>query len=355
MAHHPHIFIQPVNATIEMAKTQYYDIYFLPNLLYYNIVIIQLEYYSEYSRVSISSFRLFFTLIFISIFALLHFYYFITNSNYSEVVFQSQIIKFSHGGLLLPRKRRELSTTGIYHVVIKGTNSQLLFEERKDYIKYLDIIEYQKSKCDFKLFAYCLMNNHVHLLIQTTTTPLSSIFEKINTTYSCWFNMKYQRSGPLLNGRYHSEPVNDYSYLLATLRYIHCNPVKAGLENHPGENHFWSSYLSYTHSLQDFVDTSFVLEQMGGLEDFIKFHETQNSDDCLDIHKIRARIPDDVAMSIIKEICKVEATTSVSEIPSVERNRLVRLCKKRGVSARQLNRLTGIPRGIIDRILANKL
>ena len=167
--------------------------------------------------------------------------------------------------------------------------------------------------------------------------------------------MKYQRSGPLLNGRYHSEPVNDYSYLLAALRYIHYNPVKAGLENHPGEIHIWSSYLSYTHSLQDFVDTSFVLEQVGGLENFVKFHETPNSDDCLDIHKIRTRIPDDVAMSIIKEICKVEATTSVSEIPSVERNRLVRLCKERGVSARQLSRLTGIPRGIIDRILTNRL
>lgn len=219
----------------------------------------------------------------------------------------------------------------------------------------MDILEYQKSKCNFKLFAYCLMSNHVHLLIQATTTPLPSIFERINTTYSCWFNMKYQRSGPLLDGRYHSEPVNDNTYLFSVLRYIHCNPLNAGLESHPGEKHMWSSYLSYTHSLQDFVDTSFVLEQMGGLENFIKFHDVHKTDDCLDIHKIRTRIPDDVAMSIIKEICKVNATTEVSELCSVERNRLIRLCKKKGVSARQLNRLTGIPRGIIDRILANKL
>ena len=255
----------------------------------------------------------------------------------------------------MPRKKRELSITGIYHVVIKGTNSQLLFEERKDYLKYLDILEYQKSKCDFEIYAYCLMSNHVHLLIQTASTPLASIFEKINTTYSCWFNMKYQRSGPLLDGRYYSEPVNDYDYFACVLRYIHCNPLKAGLENHPGENHEWNSYLSYIGETKDFTDTSFVLEQMGGIINFEKFHKECATDDCLDIHKIRKRIPDDVAMSIIIETCNVKTTTAVAELHTIDRNKYIRLCKEKGVSARQLNRLTGIPRGIVDRILANKL
>lgn len=255
----------------------------------------------------------------------------------------------------MPRKKRKLSLTGIYHVVIKGTNSQLLFEERKDYLKYLDILEYQKSLCDYKIYAYCLMSNHVHLLIHISSTPLEIVFRKINTTYSCWFNMKYHRSGPLQDGRYYSEPVDDIRYFLCVLRYIHYNPSNAGLEKCPGEKYEWSSYCSYTQSLPDFTDTSIVLEKMGGLGNFIEFHNTPSPDDCLDINKIKRRIPDDVAMTIIKEICNVEATTAVAEFSTLHRNECVRLCKEKGVSARQLNRLTGIPRGIIDRILANKL
>ena len=255
----------------------------------------------------------------------------------------------------MPRKKRELSFTNIYHVVIKGTNSQLLFEDRKDYLKYFDILEYQKSQCDFKLYAYCLMSNHVHLLIQNTSTSLASIFRKINTTYSCWFNMKYKRSGPLLDGRYYSEPVNDYEYFACVLRYIHCNPVKAGIESHPGENHEWNSYLSYINKTKDFTDTSYALGQMGGISNFVKFHSEYVANDCLDIDKIRKRIPDDVAASIITETCKIKVTTAVAELHTVDRNKYVRLCHEKGVSARQLNRLTGIPRGIVDRILANIL
>ncbi len=216
-------------------------------------------------------------------------------------------------------------------------------------------MEYQKSLCGYKIYAYCLMSNHIHLLIHTSSTPLELVFKKINTTYSCWFNMKYQRSGPLQDGRYYSEPVDDIRYFLCVLRYIHYNPSKAGLEKYPGEKYEWNSYFSYTQSLPDFTDTSIVLEKMGGLENFIEFHNSSPSDDCLDINKIKKRIPDDVAMAIIKETCNVEATTDVAELSTIQRNQYVRLCKEKGVSARQLNRLTGIPRGIIDRILANKL
>ena len=255
----------------------------------------------------------------------------------------------------MPRKKRVLSATGIYHVVIKGTNSQLMFEEKRDYLKYLDILEYQKSECDFKVYAYCLMSNHVHLLIHSSSTPLDIIFKKVNTTYSCWFNMKYRRTGPLQDGRFYSEPVDNEEYFLCVLRYIHCNPAKAGIEKYPGEKYEWSSFFSYADSLDDFVDTSVVLEQIGGLNNFMEFHSSSNNDDCLDINKVKKRIPDEVATAIIKEICNVTATTDVSKFPTMKRNGYVRQCKERGVSANQLNRLTGIPKGIINRILANRL
>lgn len=256
----------------------------------------------------------------------------------------------------MPRRKRQLSPSGTYHVVIKGTNSQLLFEEKSDFLKYLDILEYQKEQCNYQIYGYCLMSNHVHLLIHISTIPLDIVFKKISTTYSCWFNMKYQRSGPLQDGRYYSEPIDNINYLLCALRYIHYNPVKAGLETHPGEKYQWSSYASYTTSIQDITDTAMIIKEMGGIENFIEFHEAPHSEDnCLDIEKIRKRIPDDVAINIIKEACNVKNPTAISEFSTIKRNECVRLCKSKGVSAYQLNRLTGIPRGIVNRILADKL
>ncbi len=119
----------------------------------------------------------------------------------------------------MPRKPRAISESNIYHVVIRGADRQQMFEEKNDYDKYLDILSYYKKECQFEIYAYCLMSNHVHLLIHTSNTPLATVFRRINTRYAVWFNMKYDRTGFLQQGRYYSEPVNDERYLLT------CSPL----------------------------------------------------------------------------------------------------------------------------------
>ena len=134
----------------------------------------------------------------------------------------------------MPRHSRRKSSTRTYHIVIKGADRQLLFEEKNDYIKYLNILEYFKSECKIEIFAYCLMSNHVHLLIRhPVDIPLETVFRRINTTYAIWFNMKYNRTGFVQNNRFFSEPVEDLSYFLNVVKYIHYNPTKAGLEHAP--------------------------------------------------------------------------------------------------------------------------
>lgn len=134
----------------------------------------------------------------------------------------------------MPRHSRTKSGTRIYHVVIKGADRQLLFEETKDYMKYLEILEYYKQECNFEIFAYCLMSNHIHLLIRhSIDCSLQTIFRRLNTTYAIWFNMKYNRTGFVQNDRFFSEPVEDEKYLLTVVKYIHFNPTKAGLEQAP--------------------------------------------------------------------------------------------------------------------------
>ena len=132
--------------------------------------------------------------------------------------------------LSVPRGARKKSATNVYHIIVRGANHQMIFEEEADYKKYLNILLYYKEELHFTIYAYCLMNNHIHLLIHSPDTSLETIFRRINTTYSMWFNMKYDRVGFLQQGRYFSEPVEDMQYLNTVARYIHQNPFKAGLE-----------------------------------------------------------------------------------------------------------------------------
>ncbi len=96
----------------------------------------------------------------------------------------------------MSRHARIQSSTRIYHIVVKGADRLRLFEEYADYQKYLDILAYYKQECRLEIFAYCLMTNHVHLLIRhPEDITLQSIFRRINITYAGWFNLKYQRTG----------------------------------------------------------------------------------------------------------------------------------------------------------------
>lgn len=255
----------------------------------------------------------------------------------------------------MPRKPRQHSMLNIYHVVIKGVNNQLLFEESNDFIKYLEILEFQKENCHFDLFAYCLMSNHIHLLIHTNDIPLDSIFRKINTSYANWFNMKYSRSGPLQDGRYYSEPINSREYFLSALRYIHQNPSKANLEKSVGSKYPWNSFHAYLKQKNHLVDTSLALSEFNSIDDFINYHSSDSENNFIDIHNIKRRIPDDVAIEIIKHSCKVNHPFEVSNFNLLNRRNAIFSLNENGISARQINRLTGIPRGVIDRILSNKL
>jgi len=213
----------------------------------------------------------------------------------------------------MPRKPRQYSKIDIYHVVIKGINSQLLSEETKDYLKYIEILEYYKENCGFDLFAYCLMSNHVHLLIRTNIVSLESIFKRINTSYANWFNMKYSRSGPLQDGRYYSEPIDSLDYLLCTLRYIHKNPLKSNLEKSIGSKYRWNSYQAYTKQNTNLVDTKYILSEFNSINDFIEFHMYDSDSVFIDIQNIKRRIPDDVAIEKIKLSCNVKYPTDISK------------------------------------------
>ena len=129
----------------------------------------------------------------------------------------------------MPRQARKKSESRIYHVMLRGINQQQIFEEAEDCDKFLDVMRDCKEICQYDVYAYCIMGNHIHLLIKEGTETLEQVFKRICGRFVYWYNIKYRRVGHLFQDRFKSEPVDSNEYLLTVVRYIHQNPIKAGL------------------------------------------------------------------------------------------------------------------------------
>jgi putative transposase len=160
----------------------------------------------------------------------------------------------------MARKPRIEFEGGFYHVLTRGNQKQTIFRDDQDFLKYLNILSGYKQRHGFSLFAYVLMQNHVHLLIEMGKTPLSRILQGINQRYTMYFNRKYQTVGHLFQGRYKAILCDKDEYLLTLVRYIHYNPVRAKFARGP-EEYRWSSHREYTNLARNpIVDTTLVLE-----------------------------------------------------------------------------------------------
>ena len=113
--------------------------------------------------------------------------------------------------------------------MLRGVNRQTIFEDDQDCIKFIQILQKCKEKSGFELYGYCLMNNHVHLLLREVNESISLVMERICSSFVYWYNWKYDRLGHLFQERYRSEVVEIEAYLITVLRYIHQNPIKAGI------------------------------------------------------------------------------------------------------------------------------
>ena len=143
----------------------------------------------------------------------------------------------------MPRYPRKYSKTGMYHIMLRGNERKDIFIDEEDKGKFIKIVFNKKADEAFKLYAYCIMNNHVHLVIREQKEPISRIVKKITTSYAYYFNAKYKRVGHLFQDRYKSETIEDEPYLLSVIRYVHNNPEKAGITKK--EKYKWSSYPNY--------------------------------------------------------------------------------------------------------------
>jgi len=163
----------------------------------------------------------------------------------------------------MPRPPRSLIPNGIYHVISRGVKQCRIFLENRDRLDFLRLIRLTRDDQPFILHDYCLLDNHYHLLLQPTRGVLSKIMQGINSVYANRFNLRHGLSGHVLQGRFHSIPVDTDAYLTTVSRYIHLNPVRAGLVQRP-EDYRWSNYRAMIMGASDpLADPRFVLGYFG--------------------------------------------------------------------------------------------
>lgn len=163
----------------------------------------------------------------------------------------------------MPRPPRLEFSGAVYHVIARGNEQRDVFRNDADREFYLRRLAHYRDQFRFRLYAYCLMSNHVHLALETGPVPLSRIVLALHGSYAQAFNQRHQRVGHLFQGRYKAFLVQKTSYLLALVRYIHENPVKAGLVSEP-RLYRWSSDRFYQGAhAPDWLDTRGLFQLLG--------------------------------------------------------------------------------------------
>lgn len=174
----------------------------------------------------------------------------------------------------------------IYHVMLRGNHGQSIFFNDSHRIKLLSFIKESSEKYNVTLYAYCLMNNHIHLATKVNNEPVSEFVKHFASRYSKWLNWKLERKGHLFQNRFRSIIVEKDNYLVRLIRYIHLNPVRAKLTTSP-ENYHWSSFHEYSkNSFQAYCNIEFILKMFHpdvdkAIKKFINFNSEIENDNSI--------------------------------------------------------------------------
>jgi REP element-mobilizing transposase RayT len=260
------------------------------------------------------------------------------------------------------RTARKLSESGIYHVVIRGNNKQTIFLEDEDCLVFLNRIKLTQKSISFDLYAYCLMSNHVHLIIKEEAELVGKIMQSILTSFVLWYNTKYERVGTLFQDRFKSEPIENDSHLLSAVRYVHQNPLRAGIVSDI-KDYRWSSFEDYHITERRLVNTSFVLEMFDNdIEHFDQFNAEMSDDKFIDADENTNRISDAKLIDEIKKLKQsgkfdTSVSAGVARLYSVANIMVVHekdiaeviecLLKTNGGNRNQLARVSGMPAHLI--------
>ena len=262
----------------------------------------------------------------------------------------------------MSRIPRKSSCSGVYHVMLRGNNKQVIFEYENDYLRFQQLM-YQK--CNPKdvvgnpmppccvIYAYCLMPNHIHLLIQEKEECISDVIRSVATSYAQYYNLRYEHYGHLFQGRFRSEPVDDFEYFVTLLRYIHQNPVAGGLVGKV-EDYQWSSWREFYNPSVcpiPFCAAKSVLSRISldVLTELVN-EPLSKSKSSLDFdNEIAQRVNDNMINAFLRDECGLNNPKDILSLPLATRRSILKKVRAFGGSIRQISRITGIGESIVKR------
>lgn len=253
----------------------------------------------------------------------------------------------------MTRQARIRSNSGIYHIMWRGANRQEIFHDDEDCSTFLGIIEKYKKKSGIGIYAWCLMDNHVHLLLREGNESISITMKRVGVSFVQYYNKKYDTIGHLFQDRFRSESVENNKNLFTVIRYIHQNPVKAGLVKRVDEWR-WSSCLGYygkEYYPKKLLDDEPILikispNMLTAKEMFKEFNERNQQyhgfDDSVN------RLKDEEARVKIKNILGEIEIAQIKSLSRQQRNEVLREIKSiKGISQRQIARIVGLSANLV--------
>lgn len=256
----------------------------------------------------------------------------------------------------MSRQARIISETGYYHIIMRGNNKSYIFEQKEAKAYFMNALRKVEGDELLSVAAWCIMDNHVHLVIKSEPDDLAIAFKRINIKFAMYCNKKYKTVGHVFQDRFKSEVVESDESLLNVIRYVHNNPVKAKMVDKPKE-YEWSSYNAYTSNKIE-AGMTFSWKLFGQKAQlFISFHQIEDDREYLEIKEDQLIFRQNRAQSIIQSICNEKG---IIESKEIYRDQLLlkeiadRLVDESGMSGCQIARLMGISESRFRRVRGKK-
>ena len=252
------------------------------------------------------------------------------------------------------KKYRTQCESNLYHVTTRGVARQIIFESDGDRAFFGKLLRENLVILDGKVYAWCFMENHVHLLFNLELANISVLMRNVQSRYASYFNLKYDRVGHLFQSRFDSVAIQDERQLLSVVRYIHRNPLDLGVMDL--EEYQWSSYREYLGK-PFFSSTDFVLELLGGVAEFKRLHmlddkEFEKGDEWVETICAKGTIAKNERESDVLEAQSILGgltPLAIGSLPKPQRDKALAELRAAGFTIAQISRMTGIGRNIIQR------
>ncbi len=249
----------------------------------------------------------------------------------------------------MARQARLQSPTDYYHVMMRGNNKEKIFARDDLKVYFLDCLAQQYEEGLLDIAAYCIMNNHVHIVAKANLENLSKGLKAINTKYAMRFNFQNDRIGHVFQGRYKSEVVANEIYLLNVIRYVHNNPIKAKLVNEP-HAYKWSSFNEYikVNTIISSYQKEFVISCYNSIDKFMEFHKEIDNNEYLDTLEEIEEHRLNIAQKIISDYFRDNGINEINEIikNAIHLEKLIKLLLTHSkLSQRQIAKLLNINHG----------